>query len=613
VTFRTKILLAQTPLALALVLIAFIAVRTTASLSAAANAILEDNYRSVLAAQRMQDALEALDRAALVQLAGHGPLNSDAVDRDLERFATQLAVQNGNVTEPGEQDASADLSGHWDAYRARFGEFRALAPPAAATFYFEKLAPEFRAVHTGTERILALNQDAMLRKSDAARERAVRSQTVMIAAVILAVLFGLATWSVLTERLMRPVLALRTAADRIGSGDFGARVAVTGKDEFAQLATTFNSMADRLDRYRRSSLGELLLAQQAAQAAIDSLPDTVIVFDAAGEVLIVNGAGEMLLGIAAGSGSAAALQNIQPTLRALIDQARSHVLSGKGAYVPRGFEDAARIPSSSDGDQYYLARATPVYSEQGHIAGATVILQDVTRLHRFDELKNDLVATVAHEFRTPLTSLRMAIHLCLEQIAGPLNEKQSDLLYAARDDCERLQRIVDELLDLARLQGGRMELHRRRVPVRSLVEAAVDAQRAFAANQHIELKTEVAPAMPEIDIDADRIELVFANLLTNAIRHSPVGAAVQVRGVAVDSVVRFEVIDHGPGIAPDQREAIFEKFAQGERRGGAGLGLSIAREIVTAHGGTIGVDSEVGRGSTFWFTIPSSRRSSSSV
>jgi signal transduction histidine kinase len=365
-------------------------------------------------------------------------------------------------------------------------------------------------------------------------------------------------------------------------------------------------MADRLDRYRRSSLGELLLAQQAAQSAIDSLPDPVVVFDANGDVLIVNRAAEGLLGIELGAGSVGALGTVDAALRAVIEQARSHVLGGKGAYVPRGFEDAVRVATDGEGDCYYLARATPVYGEQGGITGATVILQEVTRLHRFDQLKNDLVATVAHEFRTPLTSLRMAIHLCLEQRIGPLTDKQSDLLYAARDDCERLQRIVDELLDLAKIQGGRMQLSLRKVAPRALIDEAVGVHGALAAARNVELAAQVTPALPELAVDRDRIQLVFANLMTNAIRHSPPGAAVHIRGSAANGTVRFEIADQGPGIPRDQREAIFDKFAQGVASpGGAGLGLSIAREIVTAHGGQIGVDSELGRGSTFWFTIPS--------
>jgi NtrC-family two-component system sensor histidine kinase KinB len=605
VSFRSKILLAQVPLAIALVIVAALAIRTTRTLGAGAEAILTENYRSVLAAQRMQNAVEALDRAALYQLTGHGAVDAAETDRQIERFTAELAIERGNITELGESEAAAELQELWNRYRAAFAALRAADAQAAAALYFDQLAPAFAAVRTGTDRILDLNQDAMLRKSDAARAEAARVGTVLFAAALAAVVVGLVLSSLLTARLVQPLVRLRGAADRIGAGDFTARVAVSGRDELAQLAMTFNSMADRLDRYRRSSLGELLLAQQAAQAAIDSLPDPVVVFGATGAVLIVNGAGEALLGIGPHTGGGAALENADAALRGVIDQARAHVLSGKGAYVPRGFEEAVRIPSPQDGDQYYLARATPVYGEQGGITGATVILQDVTRLRRFDELKNDLVATVAHEFRTPLTSLRMAIHLCLEQLAGPLTEKQSDLLYAARDDCERLQRIVDELLDLARLQGGRVVLRRRRMTPRALVEGAADAQRAIAAARQVELATEISPGLPDVEVDADRLQLVFANLLSNAVRHSPPGAVVHLRGAADDGVVRFEVADEGPGIPAEQRAVIFEKFAQGvDSPGGAGLGLSIARDVVTAHGGTIGVDSEVGRGSTFWFTVP---------
>jgi two-component system, NtrC family, sensor histidine kinase KinB len=605
VTFRTRVLLAQAPLGIALILLAVLVVHTTGVLGAGAEAILKENYRSVLAAQRMANALEALDRAALFHLALQSPLDGAEIDQHIAKFTAELVVEEGNITEVGEQEAADTLRARWEAYRARFDALRTLPSDAAAALYFSQLAPGFLDVRKATDDILDLNQDAMLRKSDAAREQAARTNTIMVVASLAAVLLGVFVSSLLTGRLLQPLARLRGAADRIGSGDFTARVAVAGRDELAQLATTFNGMADRLDRYRRSSLGELLLAQQSAQAAIDSLPDPVVVFDAEGEVLIVNRAGEALLGIGLGTGSKAALEQVEPALRAVIEHARGHVLSGKGAYVPRGFEEAVRVPSSSDGDQYYLARATPVYGEESGITGATVILQDVTRLHRFDQLKNDLVATVAHEFRTPLTSLRMAIHLCLEQLAGPLTEKQSDLLYAARDDCERLQRIVDELLDLAKIQGGRMQLRRRRVAVRALIEEAADAQRPGAAERHVELTTEVAPALPELEVDPDRLQLVFANLLSNAIRHSPAGALVRLRGAAVNGSVRFEVSDQGPGIPADQRQVIFEKFSQGAvAPGAAGLGLSIAREIVAAHGGAIGVDSEVGHGSTFWFTVP---------
>jgi signal transduction histidine kinase len=609
VSFRLKVLLAQAPLGLALLLIAFVAVRTTTSLGAGATAILDENYRSVLAAQRMGEAIETLDRAALLHLTAMQPLDAATIEREAQRFESELTVEEGNFTESGEAAIAADLRQQWQRYRERIARLPTLDTVAARTLYASELGPGFLAVRAAAARLLDVNQDAMLRKSDRARTQAARTVSAMLIATLAALVIGLVLSSLLTRRLLRPVGALRAAVDRIGGGDFSARAEVDGSDEVAQLAATFNVMADRIDRYRRSSLGELLLAQQAAQSAVDSLPDAVLVFDADGEILIVNRAAEELLGVGQGRSPRMALEHLEPALRAAIEDARSHVLSGRGAYVPRLFDDAVRRASSSNGDLYYLPRATPVYGEQGNVSGATVILQDVTRLHRVDQLKNDLVATVAHEFRTPLTSLHMAIHLCLEETAGPLTDRQADLLQAAREDCERLQRIVDELLDLARLQGGRLSLRRRTVALRDVVDGALDAQRSVAAERRVPLAADVAPGLPDVAVDEDRLQLVFANLLTNAIRHSPPGATVTVRAAASDRVVRIEVHDEGPGIAPERREGIFDKFTQGaDAPGGAGLGLSIAREIVTAHGGTIGVDSTVGRGSTFWFTLPVERR-----
>jgi NtrC-family two-component system sensor histidine kinase KinB len=594
-SFRSRILLAQAPLAIALVLVAVLAVRTIGTLGAGAEAILQQNYRSVLAAQRMNGAIEAIDRAALFQLAGRPAAQS--IDAQIATFDSELALESGNVTEPGEAEAVQAVTAQWAEYKAALAAMQR-ADDDAAAIYFQRMAPAFVAVHATTIRILELNQDAMLLKSERARATAARMGTLMVGASLAALALGLLATSLLTARLVQPLQRLRAAAERIGGGDFAARVSVEGQHELAQLATTFNAMADRLSRYRSSSLGELLLAQQAAQAAIDSLPDAVVVFDAKGDVLIINQAAEHLLG-------GGRLSNTDPMLRAVLEQARAHVLTGKGAFVPRGFEDAVRIASPGEGDLYFLARATPVYSEEGGVTGATVALQDVTRLHRFDQLKNDLVATVAHEVRTPLTALRMAVHLLQENVAGPLTERQADLVYAAREETERLQRIVEELLDLAKLQDGRLQLTRRPTAPRALVEAALDAQRTIAADRQVVLAADVAPGLPEIAVDSDRIQLVFANLLSNAVRHSPPGAPVTLRVAARNGSLRFSVIDEGPGIPPERRALIFEKFSQGgDRPGGAGLGLSIAKEIVAAHGGAIGVDSALGRGSEFWFTIP---------
>jgi signal transduction histidine kinase len=231
----------------------------------------------------------------------------------------------------------------------------------------------------------------------------------------------------------------------------------------------------------------------------------------------------------------------------------------------------------------------------------------VTAARRIEELRDDLVATVAHELKTPLTSLRMAVHLCLEEAAGPLTPGQLDLLHGARQDCERLQAIIDDILDLARIQSGRLELHREPLLAEELVAAVVGAHEDSAREQGLALEADVLPGGPSAAGDRERLELVLGNFVTNALRHTPPGGRIIVRAQASEeSQLRFEVEDTGEGIPPEHQARVFDRFFRvpGHASKGSGLGLAIAREIVHAHGGAIGVSSEPGRGSRFWFTLP---------
>jgi signal transduction histidine kinase len=600
VTLRTKLLASPAPLAVVLVLLGVASVKTLRSLGGSPELILKDNYRSVLATERMIDVVGRLQEVALDQATGRPPAVSASELR--ARFEGELAVQEHNITEPGEDVATDKLRDSWQRYRAGFDAVQELPQPERLQAYFDRLEPLAGQVRSSTRAILDLNQDAMSRKSDRARRAAERSVDLVVVATLAALALGLFSSLALTARLLRPLGVLSQTVRRIGEGDLEARARVQGKDEIAALAQEFNAMADRLSEYRRSSLGELLQAQQAAQAAIDSLPDPVLVLDAAGAILNLNGAAEEMLRL----GGGATLESLDPDLRRVVERVRQHVLAGRGPYLPRGFEEATRV-STPEGSRYLLPRATPLYSEESGIVGATIVLQDVTRLMRFDELKNDLVATVAHEFRTPLTSLRMAIHLLAEEVVGPLTEKQTDLIGAARDECERLQGIVDDLLDLSRIQAGRMELRVDRIGAGSLLSAAADALRQPAEDAGVTLGVEdPAGEAAAVRADPERVGLVLSNLVANAIRHTPRGGRITLRAVDAGDSERFEVSDTGEGIPPEHQERIFEKFYRvpGGRGGGVGLGLYISREIVQAHGGDMGVVSAPGRGSTFWFTLP---------
>jgi signal transduction histidine kinase len=602
VTLRAKLLLAQAPLALALALVGAASVSGIAALGRSPELILRDNYRSVLAADRMLAAEADLDRFALARSSGRP--GDDAVRGEaIARFEAELHAQEGNITERGEADATRALRARWSAYQLVLADLLAAPASARIGLYFERFAPTSRELQSAAREILIINQDAMQRKSDQAHRDAERTSTLVVGMIAAAVLAGLLASFSIMARLLRPLSALSQTVRRIAEGDLDARAPTGGKDEIAALGAEFNMMAERLRQYRSSSLGELLQAQQASQAAIDSLPDPVLVVDTEGAILHLNGAADAVIRRA--PGAAPSVAALEPDLRATVERVRAHVLGGKGSYVPRGFDEAVKV-EGPEGARSLLPRASPLYSEEGAITAATIVLQDVTRLMRFDELKNDLVATVAHEFRTPLTSLRMAIHLCADEVVGPLTEKQADLMFAARQDCERLQSIVDDLLDLSRIQSGRLVLSRGRVSPRDLVDTALHAYRVEAADGGVALTGVAGEHLPDVSVDRERIDLVLSNLVANAIRHTPGGGSVEVTAVEGEGAVRFEVKDTGSGIPPEYRDRVFEKFFRvpGAPAGGVGLGLYLAREIIEAHGGRIGLESAPGVGSRFWFTVP---------
>ena len=597
-TLRTRLLLAQAPLAAGLVLLGAVAVNTLAALGRSSDRILQDNFRSVLAAQRMNEAAERVDSATLFRALGR-PDEADAQAMpNLEAFESELGIQEKNITEHGESDATGRLRTAWNEYLRSWRALRSETGEDLRRRYFAELQPRFLALKQATRKILEINQDAMLLKSDRARAIAERNRSLLLLSTLGALAISLFASVSLTRHALRPLNVLSLAVRRIGEGDLEARARLSGEDEIAQVGRELDVMADKLREYRNSSLGELLQAQQSSQAAIDSLPDPVLVVGADGSLLNVNESAERDLQIHAGDQP---LARIEPELRAAIDKVRAHVVSGKGPYVPKGLEEALIVR-----ERRLLPRATPLYSEQGAVAGATIVLQDVTRLVRFDELKNDLVATVAHEFRTPLTSLRMAIHILIEQTVGSINERQADLLHAAREDCERLQDIVDDLLDLSRIQAGKVEVQPAAISAKSLVEGALANRSAGAAAARVRLSAEIGEPVLPVLADADRIALVLDNLIGNALRHAPAGSEVIVRAMPQQGSVRFEVSDEGEGIAPEYHQRIFEKFFRipGTKGEGVGLGLYLSREIVLAHGGEMGVESEPGKGSLFWFTLP---------
>jgi signal transduction histidine kinase len=282
------------------------------------------------------------------------------------------------------------------------------------------------------------------------------------------------------------------------------------------------------------------------------------------------------------------------------------VLSGAADYVPTSFEKAVPV-LINEREAFLLPRVIGMRDESGNLFGATIILQDVTRFRLLDEVKTNLVSTVSHELKTPLSSIRMGLHLLLEEKIGPLNPKQLELLLAAREDSERLLRMINDLLDLARLESGQTRQRFEIISPRILIKNAVPDLNPLVEANAARLVTKIAPELPDVAVDLRQIGHVFSNLVSNASRHSRPGEDVVLSAKAVGKSVRFSVLDHGPGIPKEFQSRIFERFFRipgTEDSTGVGLGLAIAREMVVSHGGSVGLQSTSGKGSEFYFDLP---------
>jgi signal transduction histidine kinase len=438
-------------------------------------------------------------------------------------------------------------------------------------------------------------------EATAARARRLAADTARGVGVAIAgaLLLSLASAWFLAASFLRPIRALTTAAVAVGEGNLDLPVPEFSRDELGRLARTFNAMAGKLRAYREATAARVLRAQRTMEATLASAPDPVFVVARGGATEVRNRAAEQL----------AASSDCGPGVPAALAGPLAEVLATGRHYLPTDYARAVTLRVERE-ERHFLPRILAIGDQLTEFSGAAVILQDVTRFRLLDDAKTNLFGTVSHELKTPLTSLRLALYLLLEEKIGSLAPAQRELLETARNEADRLLRIITDLLDLARLESGEAALSRREVAVADLLaDAAREAPSRLAPGQRLVVRC--AEGVGTVLADTDRLRHVFLNFLTNAAKYGdPDGTVTLYAEPAPIGQVRCGVRDQGPGIAPEAVPRIFDRFYRvpGSPKTGAGLGLAIAREIVAAHGGTIGCASRLEEGSDFYFELPGNSR-----
>jgi len=600
VNLRTKLLVGYMGFVVALGVLGAWSARTLNQMSAVSGRIIAENYDSVVAAQDMKESLERQDSAAAFDLLGQRERALRQMREHRARFDAAYAKAAANITEQGEREIVEAIGRERDDYYRRFDAFLRGAGDRSA-LYFADLEPRFNQIRGVCDQLLHVNQEAMRRKADAASRIARRWFLITLALVVALMAAGVGVEISLARSILGPVRQLTEATTRIAGGDLDATVPVRSGDEIGTLAVGFNRMAERIRELRRSDLGQLVLAQQTTEAAIDSLYDPVLVTDAGRRLTRVNPAAERLFGARADI-VGKPIEEVAHDPR-IADAVVDVLRSGRTA----ASESGAVLPWAQDGSRRaFSIRSTPMRDADGRLSGAVTLLEDITHLSEISRLKSEFIAAASHELRTPLTSVQMGIHLLLEDSSAPLTDRQQEILQVCREDTARLDRLMRELLDLSKIESGSTALERVVVRPSVLIGDVVDALRLQIESRGVHIDVDVPPDLPPVLVDRGQVERVITNLVTNGSRATASGGRISVAASPRGREVAVSVADTGVGIPRDYLARIFEPFVRVPEApgGGAGLGLTISRRIIEAHGGQLSVQSEPGTGSTFTFTIP---------
>ncbi len=571
---RLKLTLGVGLLFLFIILLSLIGILQINNLADDTRNILRANYNTLDYSRQMLTAMDALktDPSAL------------------QLFSDNLEKQRNNITEKGEQEATERLSVHFLQLRKN---------------QMDSLMPDL--IRQDINNIMYLNMGAIARKSQVAEETANRAIMSITVTGTLCFIVALLLLLNLPGNIADPVKELTESIGAIAQGNYNERINFKGESEFGALSQAFNSMAEKLEEYHNSKLSELLMEKKRIDTLINNMQDPVIGLDENNKILFANNEALKITGLKQEQVIGRTAQDIaihNDLMRLLI----------KDLVLPENKEQQRKpepLKIYAGEKESYFDKETvkitivPTGEKKTQEIGHVILLKNITLFKELDVAKTNFIATVSHELKTPISAIKLSLQLLSKQSTGDLNEDQTQLLESIEEDSSRLLKITGELLNMAQVETGNIQLNIKRNRPEEIVQYAVDAVSFLAERKAVELVTAVADDLPEVNADADKTAWVLVNFLTNAIRYAPEGSKVRVSVKPDAGKVSFSVTDSGMGIDERYQGKIFDRYFQvpGSPRSGTGLGLAISREFIEAQGGYIGVESRAGEGSKFYFVL----------
>src|SRR5580692_4236963 len=560
VRLKTKLSLGLVFLFIVIVLFGVLGLFYINQLSKEGRQVLQNNQESLLYCNRMLQALEDIRT------------QKDA----MEIFKENLKRQQGNITEVGEKEATDELT-------KNFNEM--LVDPKDSSNYID--------IRRAIYRIQDLNEQAILRKNTIAH------QTAESAANVLTMLFTVLTLVSFTfifnlpGIISGPISSLSEGILAIAGKNYKKRIYLKQGDEFGDLANAFNIMAGKLDEYESSNLAKIKFEKSRIETIINQMRDGIIGLDEKRNILFLNAVSEKLLGLK----EAEIIGQYAPDIALKNDLMRT---------LLQDDPDKKDLKIFADNKESYFSKDVLTVTTNDETIGQVIVLRNITPFHELNEAKTNFIATVSHELKTPLSSIKMSARLLTDLRVGALNHEQKELINSVREDADRLLKITGELLNMSQVETGNIQLKLQPANPATIVNQAIQAVSFQAQQRRINIHMELADNLPYIQADVEKTSWVLINLLTNAIKYSPEESGIEVAAFRNKDTVEFRVRDHGKGIDEKYLPRIFERYFKvpgSHDRNGTGLGLSISKEFIEAQGGRIWVDSRLGEGSSFGFTF----------
>lgn len=529
-------------------------------LSKDADEVLKDNHESLVYCNNLLKALEDI------------PARQSA----FKLFDQNLKAQEQNITEVGELDATNEL-------RKNFKEL--IADPSDSSNY-----PQIR---QSIYIINDLNQQAILRKN------AVAKKTAEDATLWLSIIFTVLTLVAFTlvvnlpGVLANPIKSLSEGISEIANRNYKKRIYLKQKDEFGDLANSFNEMAEKLNEYESSSLAKITFEKKRIETIINQMRDGIIGLDEKKNVLFLNEVSEKIFGLKEKD----IIGKYAPDIALRNDLMRTILQD----------ETKKDLKIYADNKESYFNKDIISVKSNELVIGQVIVLRNITPFHELSEAKTNFIATVSHELKTPISSIKMSAKLLTDNRIGELNADQKELTKSITDDAERLLKITGELLSMSQVETGNIQLKFQSDSPGAIVEHALQAVQFQARQKQLVLEKEIKNDLPYINADIEKTSWVMINFLTNAIKYSPDSSVIKIAVHKKDNFIEFSVNDKGKGIDEKYLPKLFDKYFKvpgSQEPTGTGLGLAISKEFIEAQGGKIWVESEIAKGSTFYFSLP---------